>query len=138
MDIEAVLAEARETLSRTSVFKAQEVKLPEIETRLEKWCREGEELDRARSVERARRKAAESDDQLNASLQRLQTLLQEFVDARLQAERQRSFAIVSGALGEVIGRLKQLAAEVETLKAERTDKGSITVLPNVVHRNRAG
>src|SRR5262249_37581835 len=100
-----ILAESQAILERTSHFKAEpvEVSLPELEDPLTRWKREGDEIDRQRAAEKCRLRASEQSDQRSdqtARLTQLQSLLAQYVDAKLQEQRRDILKIVTGALGE--------------------------------------
>ena len=136
-----ILAESQAILERTSHFKAEpvEVPLPELEDPLTRWKREGDEIDRQRAEEKRRLRASEQADQADqtARLTQLQSLLAQYVEQKLQEQRRDILKIVTGALGEVMGRFYKHAAEIEKLKAKRDDgKAKVVDMPNFLQRRK--
>jgi hypothetical protein len=100
--------------------KAEPVAPIHVETRNERFKREDDELERAR----AKRTDAEQD----RSLRKLQELLEQYVENKIQFERKRNFDIMSLALGELIARINRQEIEIKKLRAELTDDKSSNVV----------
>jgi alanyl-tRNA synthetase len=121
---EEILRQSHETLNRTASIgkKEPELVLPPMEDRVEKWKRQGEEIDRARAAEVARRRAAESERQAHA-LDHLQMLMKQYVAAEIKASRKFMLEVMAGVVAEE--RTKMLK-KIDDLRAELTvDKSKV-------------
>src|SRR5262245_33730180 len=113
-DAERIIAESPALLERVKhIGTSADPVMPPVETKLERWAREANESDRARAAHKARMKAEEKNDQVNASLVKLQRLLEQYVEDRIKAERRAIMQIVAGGMGELVGRMRKQADEIE-------------------------
>jgi hypothetical protein len=134
-DIEQAIAESRATLERTKHIGTPEAVMPSVESKLERWKREADELDRQRAVETARRKAEEKNDQVNASVARLQSLMADYVAHEIKASRKFIFEVMAGVVAEERAKMQK---QIDALRAELMgDKSKVVDIPNVLQRRKA-
>jgi len=113
-DVERMLAESRATVERTKHIRAPDP-IVSFESRQMRFRREADEADAARAAAKAKIRAEESADKLTASLDKLQSLLEQYVAGEIKTSRKFIMDVMAHVIAEERERMQK---KIDELRAE--------------------
>jgi hypothetical protein len=120
-----ILAESQAAIERTRHIRSPAPTI-QFEDRQTRFRREADEEDQERIIEKERTRSEESADRLNASVAKLQGLLEQYVEGRIQSEHKTILKIMAGSLGELVKRINKQQIEIDRLTG--ADKSKVVDL----------